>query len=338
MTSTLPAGFTWRAPALVGDDGGADVDLALAVVHAHESAVLPVPSDTTREHLLGEMRLPGTDLGASVLVLDGDGRPVGYVIVEQDETLNTIFVNAYVDPSSTADYPDLLDDLIAHALRYGRAIAHERESTWELACGGYAEDVAYGDALERAGFGIVRHFFRMRIDLIESPPREPEPWPAGVTIETAVTEAQQRDIWEVAEASFADHWRAVWRPFNEWRERMTAASELPDPDLWWLVRVDGVPAAFLVGDRSRAHLGDGYVSELGVVREFRGQGLARGLLLRHFHATATAGYNGVQLGVDASNPTGALQLYESVGMTMHQHLIARHFTWGPTGEQVANRP
>ena len=338
VTLTLPAGWLARPPHLSGDDGGVDVDHALAVVEAHELAVLPIPSDTTRDHVLGEMRLPGTDLDASLLVFDERGRAEGYLILELDDALNTIFCNAYVDPASLPEYPSLINELIDHALEYGRHIAIDRHNSWEIACAAYAEDTSYGDALTRAGFEAVRHFFRMRIDLVENPPAEPAPWPAGVTMETVVTEAQQREVWEVAEASFADHWRAVWRPFDEWLARMTADSEFPDPDLWWLVRVDGTPAAFLVGDRSRAHLGDGYVGEVGVKREFRGRGLARGLLLRHFHASALAGHGGVQLGVDASNPTGALQLYESVGMTMHLHLVARHLTWNSEGTQIPNRP
>ena len=179
VTLTLPAGWLARPPHLSGDDGGVDVDHALAVVEAHELAVLPIPSDTTRDHVLGEMRLPGTDLDASLLVFDERGRAEGYLILELDDALNTIFCNAYVDPASLPEYPSLINELIDHALEYGRHIAIDRHNSWEIACAAYAEDTSYGDALTRAGFEAVRHFFRMRIDLVENPPAEPAPWPAG---------------------------------------------------------------------------------------------------------------------------------------------------------------
>jgi ribosomal protein S18 acetylase RimI-like enzyme len=56
------------------------------------------------------------------------------------------------------------------------------------------------------------------------------------------------------------------------------------------------------------------VSVLGVRRPWRRRGLGRALLLHSFRALRERGKPRVGLGVDGSNPTGAVQLYEAAGM------------------------
>ena len=86
--------------------------------------------------------------------------------------------------------------------------------------------------------------------------------------------------------------------------------------------MDGVPAAVCILDDSRRDIGEGYVRSLGVLREYRGRGLARLLLERAFDYYRGRGMVGVQLGVDSASPTGANHLYEKVGMTPHRVIDA----------------
>ena len=65
-----------------------------------------------------------------------------------------------------------------------------------------------------------------------------------------------------------------------------------------------------------------HIGSLGVLREFRGRGLAKLLLQRAFAGYAERGLRGVQLGVDSTSPTGANHLYESVGMRPHRVIDA----------------
>jgi ribosomal protein S18 acetylase RimI-like enzyme len=51
-----------------------------------------------------------------------------------------------------------------------------------------------------------------------------------------------------------------------------------------------------------------------VRKEFRGQGLAQLLLRRAFVRYRDLGRAGTQLGVDSENGTGAVRVYEKVGM------------------------
>ncbi len=67
--------------------------------------------------------------------------------------------------------------------------------------------------------------------------------------------------------------------------------------------------------------GGGYVGAIGVRRPWRGRGLARALLARTFNEFYERGQSRVTLGVDAQNPTGATQLYESIGMHAESEAI-----------------
>ena len=64
--------------------------------------------------------------------------------------------------------------------------------------------------------------------------------------------------------------------------------------------------------------GEANIESIGVVPAWRGRGIAKALLRRAFAALAKRGHHEVRLGVDAQNPTGAVALYESVGMTPYR--------------------
>jgi ribosomal protein S18 acetylase RimI-like enzyme len=58
----------------------------------------------------------------------------------------------------------------------------------------------------------------------------------------------------------------------------------------------------------------GCVDTLGTLREFRGRGLGRALMLTSFAEFHRRGVRKVILGVDVDNSTGAVELYQSLGM------------------------
>ena len=63
---------------------------------------------------------------------------------------------------------------------------------------------------------------------------------------------------------------------------------------------------------------------LGAVQEHRGQGLARALLLARMADDIERGFISTILHVDATNPTGATRLYESVGMVVDSEFLGLH--------------
>ena len=141
------------------------------------------------------------------------------------------------------------------------------------------------------------------------------PLPDGVEIVVADDEVTHRRILAVDNDSFAEHYNFTPREYDAWWAHWSAGTTR-DPAGWWLLTVDGQDAAICLLDESRAEIGDGYVAVLGVRVPYRGRGLAQLLLRRAFVHYRELGRAGTQLGVDAENATGAVRLYESVGMSV----------------------
>ncbi|HWB67266.1 MAG TPA: GNAT family N-acetyltransferase [Mycobacteriales bacterium] len=164
--------------------------------------------------------------------------------------------------------------------------------------------------LEARGATVVRHFFRMACGLGRT--GRDVSLPAGTEIRTIRDEgADLRAMHDVMTEAFADHWGSSPAPYDEWLQRNRGRVDF-DASLWWLVSDGGKPVAGLIATVSDR---EGYVNSLGVRRAHRGRGLARGLLIHAFREFAARGLPQAALSVDAANPTGAVRLYESVGMT-----------------------
>lgn len=160
------------------------------------------------------------------------------------------------------------------------------------------------------GFTQVRRFYRMEVDLGDSARRAPEP-PAGVTLErVGVREDVQRDYHRMMQAAFAQHWGFEPCDFETWSARVTASPNL-DWDTVWLARVSGEPAA---GLKMRLHSDVAWVDTIGTSAAYRGRGLASLLLRTAFSEAMAKGQPHVELGVDTENATGAVEIYERVGM------------------------
>jgi ribosomal protein S18 acetylase RimI-like enzyme len=138
--------------------------------------------------------------------------------------------------------------------------------------------------------------------------------PAGVIIRAFETGRDERALHDVNEASFADHWGFRSIPYETFAAEMYGAEDW-DPSLAHLAEVDGEVVGHSV---ALSFAGEGYVAVLGVVPARRGRGIAKALLRRSFAELAKRGHREVRLGVDAQNPTGAVALYESVGMTPYR--------------------
>jgi ribosomal protein S18 acetylase RimI-like enzyme len=88
-----------------------------------------------------------------------------------------------------------------------------------------------------------------------------------------------------------------------------------DPALWLLAWDDAELAGFALAYAERVgEPGLGWVGTLGVRGPWRRRGLGEALLRAAFRELYGRGLRRVGLGVDAENVTGALPLYERVGM------------------------
>src|SRR5439155_25355916 len=89
--------------------------------------------------------------------------------------------------------------------------------------------------------------------------------------------------------------------------------------LWWLAEDGGELAGF---SRNSWHFSGapsfGWIDSLGVLPAWRRRGLGTALLRHSFLDFRSRGATRVGLGVDTENVTGAVALYERVGMRIHR--------------------
>ena len=312
----LPAGYTARPLDFVEVDGfldGPDVDLAYAVASAADVGVLGQAEDS-REAIRANLTNPDAQRDEHRLVLTDAGQPVGLLVIEQDTATRTFFVDSYAAPRHGRR---ILASLVDMGLSAARRLGVDGD--WKAEAGVFAQDDAYIEVLERAGFREVRRFWRMVIDLGLEHDREPQP-PEGVTRTVAVSDEERRMLHDVEQESFADHFGFAPRPYNEfiaWGiDRRDAR-----PDLWWLAWSDGRPVGLCVLDDSHADRGASHVRMLGVISDARGRGIASWLLRSAFAQAKREGRRAVTLTVDAENTTGATALYEGVGMRAEQVIV-----------------
>jgi mycothiol synthase len=168
--------------------------------------------------------------------------------------------------------------------------------------------------LQTMGYAVVRHFFLMKHDLNPIPYT---PMPAGLVLRPVLPE-HLRAIWDAKEEAFADHWGHGVRSeedFRMWRDDPTK-----EPHLWqvaWDANTNEVAGISIntiyYTDNDHYGFKRGWIDTLGVRRNWRGKGLAKALLANSLRKLHVQGMTEAMLGVDAANPTGALQLYESMG-------------------------
>ncbi len=180
-------------------------------------------------------------------------------------------------------------------------------------------DTTVNDAYLATGFKLVRHSYHMRIELTEAPPTPV--WPDGITLRPFVPGRDDEAVAIVDREAFRDHWGFVERPLEadvQMLQHWMKESGF-DPSLW-LIAVDGdrIAGISLNNAESDEDPETGWVGSLGVLREYRHKGLATALLHHSFGEFYRRGKRAVGLGVDAYNLTGALRLYERVGMHVHR--------------------
>ncbi len=169
----------------------------------------------------------------------------------------------------------------------------------------------FGRFLETRGYAVTRSFWRMSTMLGDEEPAAPE-WPAGIEVRTMRPGVDDLAVHTTVTTAFRDHWGSSPLPFEEWRVARMGLRFF-DPELWLLAwSGDQIVGAALNTDED----GEAWVSTLGVLREARGKGLGRALLIESFRTFHRRGQRHVMLGVDAENLTGATRLYEGAGMVV----------------------
>ena len=244
-----------------------------------------------------------------IQLAERDGAPVGYLDVASEES-GHIAVDA-----RTLD-PEVVPMLVAAAEE------RARETVEVPVLRGFVQgdEPELRQAYEAAGWRPIRYSFQMRIELDHE---IPEPgWPEGLVLRNA-REGEEERVYEANMDSFQDHWDFRRASFEDWTRYATGANR-HDLSHWWLVEDgDELAAISLNSWHSSGDPHYGWVGALGVRPPWRKRGLATALLYHTFRDFAARGATRVGLGVDGENTTGAVRLYERVGM----HVVRRNDTY-----------
>jgi mycothiol synthase len=286
-----------------------DFDPVLALFNRHQLVAFG-EADATAEDFRTWLTTPYVKVEDDIRVLEADGRVIGYADVDATrEEPPRWWCDVKVDPEVDADeaLPVLVGWIDERASAAGGAVRVWTSDTDNRVTG----------AFRALGFEPVRHSYRMEIDLTGGA-REPS-WPDGISVRTVRDDEHERVHEAVLEV-----WRDTNDPFDEtfdeWAHWMTR-QEWFDPSLWFLAEEDGKLAGFSLCRRDPTDPNAGYVSNLGVRRPWRQQGLGEALLLHSFAAFRERGWTRGTLGVDASSKTGATRLYERAGMSVYRDTV-----------------
>ncbi len=260
-----------------------------------------------------ELRLwfeaPDFDLDTDVVVAEAaDGSIAAYGdLSDPSNEGRLVWLDIHTRPGApegagAAVVDELEQRALAHLAADGRLKAYVAE-----------EDTKLAELFRARGYRVVRHSFRMEADLA-SVPAAPE-WPGGIAVRTFRPGEDDRSVYEVQEETFADQLDHERLSYDEWRH--WTFGQTFDPELLFLAEDGDQLAGIVIARPERG--GDetlGWISVLGVRRPWRRRGLGRALLLHAFRELRARGKPRAGLGVDGSNPTGAVQLYERAGMTV----------------------
>jgi mycothiol synthase len=242
------------------------------------------------------------DLARDAWLVGLDGRLAGYADLEVRPD-GRIMADGYVLPELRGR------GVGAELLRLTEAEARLRAEELEGRVYLQNATTAAADALYRSrGYEAVRRFRRMVIELREEPDVRVPP---GVELRP-LRAGEEPAVHEVLEAAFADHWEHRRRTFEEYSKR-TFAREDYDPSLCLVAETEReLAGASLNWWKDN---GDwGWIGVLGVRPSSRGRGIGEALALGSFAEFFRRGERRVALGVDAQNETGAVRLYERLGM------------------------
>jgi mycothiol synthase len=193
------------------------------------------------------------------------------------------------------------------ALIEGRA-AEKASGPARLLSTALTQDEAAVQLLARRGYTWARRFWNMEVELGRG--LETLTPPSGIQLRSLDPESDLPAAHRVLEEAFEDHWDHAPTPYEEFLDRNVHRDHF-DAALW-IVAIDGdEPVGVLSGS---AHTDRGWVDDLGVLRSHRRRGIATAMLRASFAEFERRGQPRVRLNVDSDNLTGAVSLYERVGM------------------------
>ena len=314
MTATVS---TVASLAIRGYRGEEDLPAMLRVYTAAHEADGVEEVETLDDMRRTYATLVNCDPDRDILLAEVDGEVVAYARVFWQELVEggRSYENfGFVHPSwRRRGIGAVLHRLGEERLRQIAAEQPDVEPKW-LSSESIDADAGCVALLRADGYTAARFFYDMvarTLDGIVAPPM-----PGSLELRP-VTRDQYRTIWEASAEAFRDHWGEQEWTQEDW-VRFDTDPHRADPR-FWRIGWDGdeVAGAIVttvpVEENERFGRARVYVDMVSVRRPWRRRGLARALLASSLVAAREAGFTSASLGVDTDSPTGATELYRSLG-------------------------
>lgn len=251
-----------------------------------------------------------------VLIAEVDGRVVGWTRVwrTQDPAGLTLY-NHFVNLLPEWYGKEVRVAMLRHNELRLKEIAnqHREDADRVLQSTAVDTDTDWISTLESEGYKIFRYGVAMvRPDLDKIPDL---PFPEGIEVRPVKPEHYRAII---------DAWNEACRdmrgqiPISDEDFKAFQESQIFDPSLWQIAwyqdQVVGTTMNF-INRQANEETGHkrGHVEAISVRQPWRGKGIAKALIARSLKLLKSRGMTEAALGVDAENPSGALQLYEKMG-------------------------
>ncbi len=311
----LKNGMVMRPPRM--DEVQAAVDLCNLCFRHYTGA-----DETDTGEMLNFWSTPTLKLDEDTRVItSADGEWLGYV---EANLLGTPPVHPHLGIRVHPDYldSDIPELLMAWADEHTREALDRCPPDVRVSVHSFmpVEAKRFTSLLEANGYKLIRHSVKMAVDLnhqIEEPV-----WPEGVELRPFVESEHMDAVYRAWAESFADHYGFVARPHDEGLARFRhqlVEDDAHDPSMWFVAwdgdQIVGLSLCFTFASEDPNM---GWLEDLAVRRPWRKRGLGRALLLHTFREFHKRGKLRVGLGADASNLTGAVNLYKNVGMYVTQ--------------------
>ena len=308
----LPTGYSIRPP------GPSDMGTIAKMIAAADMALYG-ETDASVEDIRFTWGWPRFDPARDAWLMHGPGHGlVGYGRV-WGPRLPLSECDGWIHMSPMVTDPELGFAMVAtmETRALERAAEAGTRGPVSLAIPASAIDPRMLSLLGTRGYRPIRAFLRMELPLVKPYAPVAARWPEGAEVSPFRRGADEVEVYDTIQESFADHFRFMAEPFEDWARRAYGHSDFA-PSLTFLVRVEGRVVAVSLNYRNSA---EGWIGMLGVRRAWRHRGLATALLHHSFGAFRDAGCIKGVLGVDSENADGATRLYESVGMTVTRRFL-----------------
>lgn len=233
---------------------------------------------------------------------EGDENWQSFLTLNPDFSRSRCYLDIYTRPGA---------ETLPSTLMLALEIAKAGNPNFQLWLGVHSKDEAYRTLLVSNGFNLLRRYWMMQMKLESKP--EPHKHVGQIREINLDNPKDLHSFYEVNQDSFSQHFGFMPRPFDEWSRIVLRDREEANLRVW-LLSLEGEEVGFIDCDDSLVHEESGYVAGLGVRKAFHGKGLGEALLRHAIEINFGLGRSKLSLNVDTGNESGALRLYEKVGM------------------------